>query len=339
MPSRLPFREEQYKMITLWLKGIEIGGTFHIALLGPKGTGKTATIMKAFKDKGIEDYYYVRCRNTEYLTFLELTKVVLGRQKAGLGLLPFDEVVPKIENKIVILDGADSFILRGDTELLYLFSRHSVNLAIISERFRLIEMIKDPGVISRLLPMKVLFNEYNATELRTILLQRIEDALGDASYFEESALNLMVANAKLSGDARYLMLLLKRSLIEASESDKVTEEHVRRADNKLQFIKMKREIQELSQQEKLLLLCATQFEKLDDVFEAYNYAAPKVGLRNITKRRLESSLSELIWRGFFILDEDAQSNQKIVFDSPEIKDKLREFMSMSFEKEKLFDTS
>lgn len=329
VPSRLLFREEQYGLIMKMLNFAKVG-SIQMALVGTRGSGKTVTLKKALADSGTK-HYYVYCKHTEYLTFLELYEAVTGKKKPGLGLSPWSDIAPRLKEGVVVLDEADKFMINGGDRLLYELTNASISTILVSNRLDLMSMIKDARVQSRLLPIKVFFKCYTVEELEGILWQRAREALErPEEVLDASMVKLMAAMAKKkTSDARYAINLLKLSvMICAGSGDRrVTEEHVREADRIISEMELEKDLANLSPQLKLMLFCTLNYDTPGNIYSAYNELAPKVGLEQVSGRRLQMLLSDLELLGFVRIVKDTHGYRKVRFNDNVDAERLKELLS------------
>ena len=159
---------------------------------------------------------------------------------------------------------------------------------------------------SRLSPIDVVFPPYNASQLEDVLRPRAargikEDALDDAVIPLCAALA-----AKEDGDARRALDLLRISVQQAeqSESEQVGINHVRQAQNQLEFDQITPTIQNLPLQQKLVLFSVIINEKnglsnisTGEVYGTYEMACENAGEKPLTSRRVSSLIQGLDMAG------------------------------------------
>jgi len=134
----------------------------------------------------------------------------------------------------------------------------------------------DPRVVSSLSEEEIVFNPYDAAELRNILLDRAKLAFFDG-VLTESALNLCAALAAAEhGDARRALDLLRVAgeVAERVGADKITDEHIREAEERIEHNRVVEAI-------------------TGDIYEVYRELCGEIGLTPLTQRRVSSLISEL----------------------------------------------
>jgi len=325
IPETLPHREEQIRyvgeVVAPVLNGSRCSNLF---IYGKTGTGKTAVVkyvLKRLMDKAREfgasvDICYVNCRSvgTEYRIFSSLCDAV-GVNVPFTGLATaevFDRLKSGLNSKetffIVALDEIDALIkLRGDT-LLYELTR--VNESLVKSKLSIIGISNDlrfkewldPRVISSLSEEEIVFKPYNAAELRDILLERAKLAFHEGAL-SEGAVGLCAALAAAEhGDARRALDLLRVAgeLAEREGSSRVLEEHVRRAEKRIEHNRVLEAVRNLPLHSKLVLCSVYLLTKANlgrlitgDIYEVYCELCGETGLSPLTQRRVSGLISEL----------------------------------------------
>ncbi|KPV61537.1 MAG: ORC1-type DNA replication protein [Candidatus Bathyarchaeota archaeon BA1] len=325
VPDKLPHREEQIRYLGEIVAPV-LGGSrcSNIFIYGKTGTGKTAVIKyvlsklihKAREFGAPVKVCYVNCRlaGTEYRVFSSLcdaigvkvpfTGLALGevfdRFKVGLDLckLLF----------MVILDEIDALIkVRGDV-LLYELTRINETLRFsktsivgISNDLRFKELL-DPRVLSCLSEEEIVFRPYDAAELQDILRDRAQLAFHDGVLFD-GALGLCAALAAAEhGDARRALDLLRVAgeLAEREGSEAVVEDHIRRAEKRIEHDRIMEALRNLPPHSKLVLCSVYLLGKANvnsaitgDIYEIYCELCDQSGLSPLTQRRVSCLINEL----------------------------------------------
>lgn len=325
IPDNLPHREEQIRclgeIVAPVLKGSRCSNVF---VYGKTGTGKTAVIryvLNRLADKAREfgapvKVCYVNCRlaGTEYRVYASLCNAI-GVKVPFTGLAlgeVFDRLKAGLDSRklllMVILDEIDALIkMRGDM-LLYELTR--INEALrcsrativgISNDLRFKEFL-DPRVLSSLSEEEILFGPYDAAELRDILWDRARIAFYEG-VLVDSTVGLCAALAAAEhGDARRVLDLLRVAgeLAEREGSEFVLEEHIRRAEKRIEHDRIVEALRNLTLHSKLVLVSVYLLGKAKvnqaitgDIYNIYSELCDQSGLISLTQRRVSSLVNEL----------------------------------------------
>ena len=307
-PHRILFRDDEIAQISINLGYSLIGSTpSHMLILGLPGTGKTATVLfvinklkEKIREENIEDVLisYTISGRTSYSTLVELASDIdIYLPMRGYS---FKEAWKKFKEEIgdkifiAVIDEIDLLILNGGRDLLYYLSRTpKISIIGISNILNVLDLIKDPRVRSSFSPQILVFNKYNAEQLRGILEDRVKEAFY-SGVVEEGAIALSSAlSAQRGGDARFALdLMLKageKAVIEGK--DKIDESLIYDVVDDVETLHVKRAIEKLPLTHRYLLsiIAANQGLSPSEIYEIYNRNAPSP----LTRRRLSSFLSEL----------------------------------------------
>jgi cell division control protein 6 len=175
----------------------------------------------------------------------------------------------------------------------------------ISNDLKFTELL-DPRVRSRLSDEKIVFPPYDADQLKDILRQRANIAF-EEGVIEEGVIGLCAAvEAHEHGDARRALDLLRvaAELTERSREEKINENHVIKAKNKIELDCVIEAVRTLPIQSKLVLMAILIGEENDnntqmtgDVYNTYKKLARKAGKGILTQRRVADLISELDMMG------------------------------------------
>jgi cell division control protein 6 len=325
IPENLPHREEQIRflgeIVAPVLKGMRCS---NVLIYGKTGTGKTAVIkyvLNKLSQKALEctspvKFCYVNCRwvGTEYRVLSALC-YALGVKVPFTGLAlgeVFDRFRKGLETQsgvfIAVLDEIDALVkTRGDT-LLYELTRVNETLRLgktsivgISNDLRFKEFL-DPRVLSSLSEEEIVFRPYDAAELRDILLDRAKSAFFD-DVLSDSAVSLCAALAAAEhGDARRALDLLRVAgeLAEREGAEVVAEEHIRRAETRIEHDRIVEALKNLPAHSKLVLFGVYLLVKANiaraitgEIYEIYCELCEQVGLTPLTQRRVSGLINEL----------------------------------------------
>jgi len=325
LPNKLPHRDEQLmqlgETVAPVLKGARCSNIF---IYGKTGTGKTAVTkhvlnyleLKAKEFSAPVRFCYVNCRmiGSEYRIFASLC------QNMGISVpftgLSVGEVFDRFRvglNKsrislMVALDEIDELTkMRGDS-LLYELTRinetlsgSKVSILCISNDLRLKEFL-DPRVFSSLSEEEIVFNPYNADELRNILLERAKLAFHQGSL-SDGALSICSALAAAEhGDARRALDLL-RVAGEVAERKGVTvvvEDHVREAEKRIEHNRVIETLKNLTLHSKIVVLSIYHLKEAEvlraitgEIYEVYVELCEELGVFPLTQRRVGTLVNEL----------------------------------------------
>ena len=161
----------------------------------------------------------------------------------------------------------------------------------------------DPRTKSVLGQRDIMFSPYNANQLRDILYQRAEKAF-NPGVLEDNIIPLCAAYAAQEhGDARKAIELLVYSgnIAEEQHADKVTENHIDLAKERIETDKTTEFIRTLPTQSKLVFAaCISNVSQkpqtctyTGEVYSSYKQMAQEIGIEVLTQRRVTDLISEL----------------------------------------------
>ena len=331
MPEILPHREEEINnLASVLVPALRDETPSNVFIYGKTGTGKTAVtkfvgreLLKKGEETGKKvNFIYINCEvvDTQYRLLQNIANHFIDEWSERIPFTgwPTDEVFAKLKQMIekqggvtvIILDEVDK--LKGD-EALYNLSRINsdlsnarVSIVGISNDLKFTEFL-DPRVKSSLGEENMIFPPYDAGELRDILNQRVEIAL-KPGVIEEDVVPLCSAlAAQEHGDARRALDLLRVSaeIAERSKAPRITKNHVRQAQNKIEVDRVTEVVRTLPTQSKLLLLAILLQDKHNkktgttgaittgDVYEVYKDLCKRARMDSLTQRRVTDLISEL----------------------------------------------
>jgi cell division control protein 6 len=323
-PENLPHRSDQINNIATVLVSALRGHTpSNVLIYGKTGTGKTAVARYV----GIElerksDHLNVQCNvlyinceviDTQYRLLANLAKQ-FGEDVPMTGW-PTDQVFFRFKEAvdsrkqviIIILDEIDKLIKKGD-DVLYNLSRMNtdlenarVSMIGISNDLKFTEFL-DPRVKSSLGEEEIIFPPYDAEQISDILRQRA------AIAYKENSMDDMVIPlcsafaAQEHGDARRALDLMRVAgeIAEREKKNKIEEEHVRQAQEKIEVDRIVEVIRTLPTQSKLALYSVMLLRNnghrnvtTGEVYNVYRQLCRNVDTDILTQRRVTDLISEL----------------------------------------------
>ena len=325
IPDKLPHRGEQIRylgeIVAPVLRGSRCSNIF---IYGKTGTGKTAVIkyvLNKLSDKAQEldaplKTCYINCRlaGTEYRVLSSLCNAIgVAVPFTGLAVGEvFDRFRAGLSSAnllfLPVLDEIDSLVkTRGDI-LLYDLTR--INETLNSSRTSIIGISNDlrfkefldPRVLSCLSEEEIVFRPYDAAELRDILWDRARLAFYDGKVLD-GAVSLCAALAAAEhGDARRALDLLRVAgeVAEREGAEAIAEDHVRRAEKRIEHDRVMEAVRNLPSHSKLVLCSVyllskakVNFAITGDIYEIYCELCGESGLAPLTQRRVSSLVNEL----------------------------------------------
>ncbi|RLE81247.1 MAG: cell division control protein Cdc6 [Thermoprotei archaeon] len=323
VPDELPHRDKQIiELATILAPALSGSKPPNVFIYGLTGTGKTAVtkyVLRRLSKKagGRVLAAYVNCRssNTNYRVLAELSSAV-GRPVPFTGLSTAEVLrrfVQGLEKQgrimMAVLDEVDWLVKSsGDSVLYHLtrlnseLTRSRLSVIGITNDLRFMEYI-DPRIKSGLGEEELVFPPYTNKELEDILRKRAELAF-KPGVLEEGVIPLCAAiAAKQNGDCRLALdLLLKAAdIAERERVGKVTEDHVRRAQRELEKNLIVDAVKTMPLHVKLILVSVYLLEKSDslknittgEIYNSYREICKKIGVGEVTQRRVSEILSEL----------------------------------------------
>ncbi|WP_299266492.1 Cdc6/Cdc18 family protein [Halorientalis sp.] len=221
----------------------------------------------------------------------------------------FFEAVDYHERVVVImLDEIDKLVEKSGDDTLYNLSRMNselgnsrVSIMGISNDLKFTDFL-DPRVKSSLGEEEIVFPPYDANQLRDILQHRADDAFEKAALSDDVIPLCAAFAAQEHGDARRALDLLRTAgeLAERGQTERVEEDHVRRAQEKIELDRVVEVVRTLPTQSKLVLFAIILLEKngvhninTGEVYNIYKRLCEEIDADTLTQRRVTDLISEL----------------------------------------------
>ena len=326
IPNNIHHRDlEQEKVTQSLLPILKQSRPSNILIYGKPGTGKTLVVRRVLskiQERVEKTNFPIKLiyGNSKEETTLYGLLVDFGRQlglsekelpTTGLSISEVFKRLLRVINKnslntVFIIDEIDflaHLVSKSKNDILYQLTRSndrikngSLTLVGISNDLTFKDRL-DPRVISSLGEEEIVFTSYSVNQIHKILEDRIQLAFVEGAV-EESALNLCAAMAgREHGDARRAIDLLRVAgeIAEREQKEKVSEEHVRRASQKMEEDKETAAIQSYPLHEKLLILAVMRAggSSTGEIFSAYTKLCKSVRQKELTQRRMTQMLSEI----------------------------------------------
>lgn len=330
-PETLPHREREINDLALVLVPALRGETpSNVFIYGKTGTGKTAVakfVGKELLKKGEEtnrkvNFIYINCEvvDTQYRILQNIANHFINEWKEHIPFTgwPTDEVYTKVRSMmdkekcvtVIVLDEIDK--LKGD-EALYSLSRINsdlenarVSVIGISNDLKFTEFL-DPRVKSSLGEENMIFYPYDADQLQDILRNRVDTALKPGIIHDDVIPLCAALSAQEHGDARRALDLLRVSaeIAERNNELKITRNHVKQAQNKIEIDRIIEVVRTLPNQSKLIIYSIIHIDKHNkkagikqsmttgEVYDIYKELCKKTHYNCLTQRRTADLISEL----------------------------------------------
>ena len=377
IPKNLPFREKQISTITQGLASVSSGAKpNNFFIYGKTGTGKTSTVRHVLEQ--LDEFVakrelpvsscYVNCRShpSKYKVLLKSLrgfspeKDFLGYSASYVYEKLLSHANENNAHLILVLDEIDK--IKDVDELMYSLSRGndeldhgSITIIGISNNLTFKEKL-DPRTKSSLCEREMVFDPYNATELREILSERCKKAF-KADSVTEGAISLAAAlAAQESGDARTAVMLMQRAgeIADMEQTLIVDDIKVERAKASVEEEIIISMVSTLPQQQQLVLYAISQlslsthgFTKVNgeveigvmfsgEIFEAYLQLAKKFDVRTITSRWFRQYINELEMYGLILVTSSGKGVKgqtrliKLGFDARKIKSAFEKELMKAF---------
>ena len=378
IPKKLPFRDKQIGEVTQSLASVANNAKpNNFFIYGKTGTGKTSTVRHVLQQ--LDEFVlkrnlpvkscYVNCRShpSKYKVLLKSLrsftpeKDFLGYSASFVYERLLSYASENNAHLILVLDEIDK--IKDVDELMYSLSRGndelstggSITVIGISNNLTFKEKL-DPRTKSSLCEREMVFDPYNATELREILQERCEKAFKKDSVTPGAVSLAAALAAQESGDARTAVMLLQRAgeIADMDQTLLVDDSKVERAKASVEEEIIISMISTLPQQQQLVLYAISQlslssqgFTKVNgeiekgvmfsgEIFESYLQLAKKFDVRNITSRWFRQYINELEMYGLILVTSSGKGIKgqtrliKLGFDAAKIKSALEKELMKAF---------
>jgi cell division control protein 6 len=327
VPDKLLFRTKESAAIAQSLSVIlKKGRPSNLLIFGKPGTGKTAVVRNViehlFKKTNELDinlrvpFINAKNSNTPYKILYEIAEL-LGINKEGKMQVYFtglsmseatDRILDFIKRRsikvVIVIDEIDSLVNRKGDDILYNFTR--ANERISSDQFISLIGISnsltfkdklDPRVKSSLSEEELVFNPYTIEQLKEILIDRCKLAFYD-NVIPIGVINLCAAIAgRETGDARKAIDLLRvaAEIAERSMTMKISEDHIRSAQQKIDSDTNYEILRNSTLHSKLVILSIIKSKNgsTGEIYTTYQNFCSKIQQEPLTQRRMTQIVGEL----------------------------------------------
>jgi cell division control protein 6 len=221
----------------------------------------------------------------------------------------FFEAVDYLERvAVIMLDEIDKLVEKSGDDTLYNLSRMNselensrVSIIGISNDLKFTDFL-DPRVKSSLGEEEIVFPPYDANQLRDILEHRADTAFQPEALSGDVIPLCAAFAAQEHGDARRALDLLRTAgeIAERDNTEGVTEEHVRVAQDKIELDRVVEVVRTLPTQSKLVLYAIILLERqganainTGEVYNIYKRLCDEIEADVLTQRRVTDLISEL----------------------------------------------
>jgi cell division control protein 6 len=319
VPDKLLFRTKESTAIAQSLSVIlKKGRPSNLLIFGKPGTGKTAVVKNVIdhlynKTKELDitlrvPFINAKNSNTPYKILYEIAEL-LGINKeerrmqvyfTGLSMSEAtDRILDFIRRKsikvVLVIDEIDSLVNRKGDDILYNFTR--ANERISSDQFISLIGISnsltfkdklDPRVKSSLSEEELVFNPYTIEQLKQILIDRCKLAFYD---------NVIPIAGRETGDARKAIDLLRvaAEIAETSMTSKISDEHIRSAQQKIDSDTNFEILRNSTLHTKLVILAIIKSKNSStgEVYTIYQDFCSRIQQEALTQRRMTQIVGEL----------------------------------------------
>ncbi|MBN1538826.1 MAG: orc1/cdc6 family replication initiation protein [Candidatus Thermoplasmatota archaeon] len=264
---------------------------------------------------------YINCQqmDTQYRVMTQIANRLAPlkeEDRLPVSGLPIDEVHCRVLEKfdssnsliIIFMDEIDRLIYKSGDDILYTLTRineelqkSKVSIIGISNNLRFLDYL-DSRVRSSLGAEELIFDPYNANQLRDILTHRAEEAFYSEAIDHDVISYCAAIAAQENGDARKALDLLRVSaeLAERDHSPRLSVIYVKQAQKKIEMDRVTQVVRTLPLQTKIVLYSILQ-QKIGgriktttkEVVETYSFYASKMDLTVLGRRQVVNLMNEL----------------------------------------------
>lgn len=323
-PRTILHRDSELAKVTQALLPIlKQGKPSNLLIYGKPGTGKTLVVSKVLSkiEEKVQNsnypikFIYANAKDETTIYGLLVSfgsKLGLELPTTGLSIsIVFTKIIDTLKknsiNAVFVIDEIDylaEIAAKSGKDILYSLTRAnerlkeggSLTLIGISNLLSFKERL-DPRVISSLSEEEIVFTNYSVDQIKEILSERIRDAFIDNAV-GPAALNLCAAMAgQEHGDARRAIDLLRVAgeLAEREQATSVTEDHIRRAAQKMEEDKELTALNSYPLHEKLLIVAVMRSGggATGEVYHTYKEICKTIRQKEVTQRRATQILSDI----------------------------------------------
>ncbi len=332
VPETLDHRQKEIEFLSFVLApALKNDRVSNLFIYGKTGTGKTVTVKYVARElKKVADKndiplktVYVNCKlskiaDTEYrllsylLNFFGVKVPSTGLPTQSLYEQFFEKLDELNTNLILILDEIDHLLDKAGDELLYILLRKNEELKYsklsivgISNNLGLTQSL-DPRIKSSLGEEEIVFESYNALQLRDILTSRAKLAFKEGVVAPGVIEKCAAYAAREHGDARRALDLLRIAgeLVDRAGENKLVVKYLDFAFEKIESDKYVEMIKSQPKQFQAVMFCTIYLSDKNmplftgNVYDVYLEICKKAGLRPLTQRRISDIINELDLMGF-----------------------------------------
>lgn len=372
IPEDIKFRDKQkkalFEIINHFIKGYK---SYNAFLYGPTGTGKT--LLSKYIFQGLNAYaikyklrikpVYINCKTTNgkdtiYYVYGKIYEELTNKEfKTGMkkqelidGI--FEYIINKEYKVLLILDEVDSLVKSKELDdFLYLLLRdynfeiqNKITFFFVTNNVSFLENL-DPRVKSSLSSsIFVDFPPYTYQQLKEILLERAKLAFKEGFASEDVISYIAAKVAKLSGDARVAIGVLKLAAFYASVNnrDKITIEDVNTAFENIDSDIIKKAILSMNKEQRIILYSILRLQEktrdfisTSEIYEEYVKIKEELALTPLSYDSFRKNLRaiELLLENMIeskVISEGKKGYKKIIrimIDEDKTKKIIEEFKS------------